>query len=271
MMLQHHSVGKGYDMLLCIDIGNTNLVFGVWDGQSWRARYRVRTVHDKMADEYAMMLKNLLHESGFELKTVSRVVIGSGVPQLKTVFQELFDRYLNIEPLFLGPGVKTGLSIRIDNPAELGADLVADAVAAYERFKTACIVVDFGTATTFSAVSAQGEFMGVAIAPGIEVAAEALSSHAAQLPEVNLSPPPKAIGTNTVHSMQSGLIFGFLGLVERLICCIREELGEDAEVIATGGHSRIFVPLTDVIEHVDLDLTLNGLRIIGDRNKGTSV
>jgi type III pantothenate kinase len=258
---------KDEEMLLCIDIGNTNLVFGVWDGKSWRARYRVRTVHDKMADEYAMMLKNLLHESGFELKTMTRVVIGSGVPQLKTVFQELFERYLDIEPLILGPGVKTGLSIRIDNPTELGADLVADAVAAYERFKRSCIVVDFGTATTFSAVSERGEFMGVAIAPGIEVAAEALSRHAAQLPEVNLAPPPRAIGTNTVHSMQSGLIFGFLGLVERLICCIGEELEEDAEIIATGGFSRIFVPLTDMIKYVDPDLTLNGLRIIGDRNR----
>jgi type III pantothenate kinase len=260
------SVEEGEDMLLCIDIGNTNLVFGVWDGDSWRARYRVRTVHDKMADEYAMMLKNLLHESGFELKTVTRVVIGSGVPQLKNVFQELFERYLGLSPLFLGPGVKTGLSIRIDNPAELGADLVADAVAAYERFKAACIIVDFGTATTFSTVSGRGEFLGVAIAPGIEVAADALSRQAAQLPEVNLAPPPRVIGTNTVHSMQAGLIYGFIGLVERLICCIREEIEEVAEVIATGGLSKIFVPLTNEISIVDPDLTLNGLRIIGDRN-----
>ncbi len=254
-------------MLLCIDIGNTNLVFGIWDGKTWQARYRVRTVHDKMADEYAMMFKNLLHNSGFELKSVSRVVIGSGVPQLKAVFQDLFIRYVGVKPLILGPGIKTGLSIRIDNPGELGADLVADAVAAYDRFKKACIVVDFGTATTFSAVSAKGEFLGVAIAPGIEVAAEALASHAAQLPEVSLTPPPNAIGTNTVHSMQSGLIYGFLGMVERLICCIREELGNDAEVIATGGLSKVFVPLTDSIEYVDDNLTLNGLRIIGERNR----
>ncbi len=258
---------EGRDMLLCIDIGNTNLVFGIWNGNTWQARYRVRTVHDKMADEYAMMLKNLLHESSFELKSVSRVVIGSGVPQLKSVFQDLFNRYIDVRPLILGPGIKTGISIRIDNPGELGADLVADAVAAYDRFKKACIVVDFGTATTFSVVSSKGEFLGVSIAPGIEVAAEALASHAAQLPEVSLVPPPSPIGTNTVHSMQSGLIYGFLGLVERLICCIREELDEDAEVIATGGLSNVFVPLTDVIEHVDPNLTLNGLRIIGDRNR----
>jgi type III pantothenate kinase len=253
-------------MLLCIDIGNTNLVFGVWDGNAWKARYRIRTVHDKTADEYAVMLKNLLNENKLQLKTVSHVVIGSGVPQLKSVFQDLFHRYIGVNPLILGPGIKTGISMRIDNPGELGADLVADSVAAYDLFKKACIVVDFGTATTFSVVSSKGEFLGVSIAPGIEVAAQALASNAAQLPEVNLVPPPKIIGTNTIHSMQSGLIYGFLGLVERLICCIREELDEAAEVIATGGLSSVFVPLTDTIEHVDPYLTLNGLRIIGDRN-----
>ena len=253
-------------MLLCIDIGNTNLVFGIWDGKNWLARYRIRTVHDKTADEYAVMLKNLLHGNNLVLNSVSRVVIGSGVPQLKSVFQDLFERYIDVKPLILGPGIKTGISMRIDNPGELGADLVADSVAAYDLFKKACIVVDFGTATTFSVVSSKGEFLGVSIAPGIEVAATALARNAAQLPEVNLVPPPRIIGTNTVHSMQSGLMYGFLGLVERLICCIQEELDEEAEVIATGGLSSIFVPLTNTIEHVDPYLTLNGLRIIGDRN-----
>ncbi len=255
-------------MLLCIDIGNTNLVFGMWDGEQWRARFRVRTVHNKMADEWAMMLRNLLNESGLELKMVSRVIIGSGVPRLKTVFKELFNRYLKIQPLILGPGVKTGLSIRIDNPSELGADLVANAVAAYDRFGKACIVVDFGTATTFSAISMKGEFLGVSIAPGVEVAADALSSQAAQLPKISLVPPPKAIGTNTINSMQSGLIFGYIGLIERLICCIREELDKDSEVIATGGLSEVFVPLTEEIKHMDMDLTLNGLRLISERNVG---
>jgi len=254
-------------MLLCIDIGNTNLVFGIWDGETWQARYRIRTVHDKTADEYAVMLKNLLNENHLELKSVSRVVIGSGVPQLKSVFQDLFHRYIGVKPLILGPGFKTGISMRIDNPGELGADLVADSVAAYDMFKKACIVVDFGTATTFSVVSSKGEFLGVSIAPGIEVAAEALARNAAQLPEVNLVPPPKVIGKNTIHSMQSGLIYGFIGLVERIICCIREELDEDAEVIATGGLSDVFVPLTDTIRHVDPYLTLNGLRIIDERNR----
>ena len=204
-------------MLLCIDIGNTNLVFGIWDGNEWKARYRIRTVHDKTADEYAVMLKNLLNENRLKLKSVSHVVIGSGVPQLKTVFQDLFRRYIDVNPLILGPGIKTGISMRIDNPGELGADLVADSVAAYDLFKGACIVVDFGTATTFSVVSSKGEFLGVSIAPGIEVAAQALANNAAQLPEVNLVPPPKIIGTNTVHSMQSGIIYGYVELVDGLV------------------------------------------------------
>jgi len=255
-------------MLLCIDIGNTNLVFGVWDGNRWCARFRVRTVHDKMPDEYAILIKNLLAESSLKLDQITRVSLCSGVPRLKGVFQELFERYLGINPLILGPGVRTGLSIRIDNPAELGADLVADAVAAYDMFRSTCIVVDFGTATTFSAVSGKAEFLGVSIAPGIEVAADALAKRTAQLPRVALSPPPRAIGTNTIHSMQSGLIFGFLGLVERLITLIREELGERASVVATGGCANIFAPLTKMIDVVEPDLTLNGLRLISDKNRG---
>jgi len=255
-------------MLLCIDIGNTNLVFGLWDGGKWLDRWRVRTVRNKMPDEYAMLLKTLLAERGYALKDVGRVAIACVVPRLKTVFQELFLRYFGIEPLIIGPGVRTGLKIRIDNPVELGADLVADAVAAYSRLSTACIIVDFGTATTFSAVSKEGEFMGVAIAPGIEVAADALSSEAAQLPRINLVAPSKAIGTNTIHSMQSGLIYGYIGLVEGLIHRIREEIGGEASVIATGGLSKVFAPLTKEIEEIDTDLTLEGLRIIMERNTG---
>lgn len=253
-------------MLLCIDIGNTNLVFGLWKEGLWIDRWRVRTVQNKMADEYAMLLKTLLAEGGYSFGEISRVAIASVVPRLRSVFFELFNRYLGIEPLILGPGVRTGLKIRIDNPVELGADLVADAVAAYSRFQTACIIVDFGTATTFSAVSREGEFMGVSIAPGIEVAADALSSIAAQLPRINLVPPPAAVGTNTIHSMQSGLIFGYIGLVEGLICRIKEELGGEASVIATGGLSRVLSPLTDMIDETDTDLTLEGLRLIAERN-----
>ncbi len=253
-------------MLLCIDIGNTNMVIGLWNEGNWLAQWRVRTAHDKMPDEYAVLLKTLLRDRDYELENVTRVVIASVVPHLKTVFQDLFNSYLGVKPLILGPGVHTGISIRIDNPAELGADLVADAVAAYERLHTTCIIVDFGTATTFSAVSEDGEFLGVSIAPGIEVAAEALARQTAQLPHIRLIPPPKVIGKNTTHSMQSGLIFGYIGLVEGLIRRIRIELGGKAVVIATGGLSKVFAPLTDEITIIDQELTLEGLRIISERN-----
>lgn len=257
---------KEFGMLLCIDIGNTNLVLGLWDEEGWHGKWRVRTVRDKMPDEYAMLLGGLFEDHGCDFSSVGRVVIASVVPRLKDVFQQLCTRYMGVQPLIIGPGVKTGLSIRIDNPVELGADIVADAVAAYERIEGACVIVDFGTATTFSAVSAKGEFMGVSIAPGIEVAADALHRMTAQLPRVSLTPPPRAIGTNTIHSIQSGMIFGYIGLVERLIRCIRDELGGSAEAIATGGAANVIAPLTDEISQVDTELTLEGLRLIGERN-----
>jgi len=253
-------------MLLCIDIGNTNIVMGLWSNKEWLARWRVRTVRDKMPDEYRILLKALFNESGYDLKIVNRVVISSVVPQLKTGFLELFKNYLGIKPLILGPGIKTGLPIRTDNPIELGADLVANAVGAYNKLNTACIIVDFGTATTFSAVSERGEFMGVAIAPGLEVASDALSYKTAQLPRISLIPPSKVIGTNTIHSMQSGLVFGYIGLVEGLICRILRELGGNVKVIATGGLSKTIAPLTDKIDLFDTDLTIEGLRIIADKN-----
>ncbi len=253
-------------MLLCIDIGNTNIVLGLWDDSAWHTHWRVRTVRDQMPDEYAMLLKALLRDGGFEMTDITRVVLASVVPPLTTIFTEMFARYLGDTTLIVGPGVRTGLRIRIDNPVELGADLVANAVAAYDRFHTACIIVDFGTATTFSAVSPVGDFLGVAIAPGLGVAAEALSSRTAQLPRVSLFPPSAAIGKNTVHSMQSGLVFGYVGLVEGLIERIRSELGGTAQVVATGGLSEVLAPLSEQITVVDPWLTLEGLRLIAERN-----
>jgi type III pantothenate kinase len=253
-------------MLLCIDIGNTNIVLGLWENGEWLTHWRLRTVRDQMPDEYAILLKALLRDSGYDMATITRVVVASVVPPLTTVFTELFSRYLGAEPLVVGPGVRTGLRIRIDNPVELGADLVANAVAAYQRFRGACIIVDFGTATTFSAVSDEGDFLGVAIALGVGIASEALANRTAQLPRVSLVPPPAAIGKNTIHSMQSGLIFGYVGLVEGLIHRIRAELGGEAQVVATGGLSRVLAPLTDEINVVDPWLTLEGLRLISERN-----
>jgi type III pantothenate kinase len=255
-------------MLLCIDIGNTNVVLGLWKDGQWVAHWRVQTVRDRMMDEYAVLLRSLLREEGYDWTNVTHTVVASVVPPLTGVFSDLCSRYTPSPPVIVGAGVRTGLRIRIDNPIELGADLVADAMAAYERFHGACIIVDFGTATTFSAVSAQGDFLGVAIALGLGVAAEALASHTAQLPRVMLKAPASAIGKNTIHSMQSGLIFGYVGLIEGLIRRIRAELGGQATVIATGGLSSVVAPLTQEIDQIDPWLTLDGLRLIAERNVG---
>jgi type III pantothenate kinase len=254
-------------MLLCIDIGNTNVVVGACSDGQWTARFRLRTVLDKMPDEYAMLLKDLLLHNGIPLSAVDAVAIASVVPALSGVFTELCEGYLRQTPLVIGPGVRSGLKIRVDNPVELGADLVADAVAAYDRFKAACVVIDFGTATTFSAVSGSGEYLGVAIAPGLALAAGALSGRTAQLPTVSLTAPRSAIGKNTVHSMQAGLIYGYAGLVDGIIRRIREELGRESRVIATGGHARVIGPHCALIEEIDPWLTLEGVRIIHERNQ----
>jgi type III pantothenate kinase len=261
-------------MLLCVNVGNSNIVLGLWDGESWCAHWRVRTIRNQMPDEYAVLLKALLRDSGYEPEDITRIAIASVVPPLTTVFGELFERYLppegkrrqGAEPLWVGPDVHTGLRISIDNPHELGADLLADAVAAYHRFHSACIVVDFGTATTLSAVSGQGDFEGVSIAIGLGVAMEALAGSTAQLPRVSLVPSLRAIGKNTIQSMQSGLVLGHVGLVEGLIRRMRAELGGEAQVIATGGLSSIIAPLTPEINVLDPWLTLDGLRVISELN-----
>lgn len=254
-------------MLLCVDIGNTNIVLGVHDSRGWTARLRIRTVADKMPDEYAVLLKQLLADHGIAWVAINAVAIASVVPTLSVVFAELCETYLDQKPLLIGPGVRTGLRIRVDNPVELGADLVADSVAAYERFHSACIVIDFGTATTFSAISDAGEYLGVAIAPGLALAAGALSGRTAQLPAVSLTAPKSAIGKNTVHAMQAGLIYGYAGLVDGIIARIRTELGSTARVVATGGHARVIAPHCSLIQETDPWLTLEGVRIIYDRSQ----
>ena len=253
-------------MLLAIDIGNTNVLFGIHHAGQWVAHWRIRTVRDKMPDEYAVLFKEFLRDQGVQLTDIRQVILSSVVPPLTGVFRELCHRYVSHPPLVLGPGVRTGLNIRTDNPAEVGADLIANGVAAYDRFRDNCIVVDFGTATTFSAVAKPGEFLGVAIAPGLGLAADALAGRTAQLPRVYLEAPPAAIGKNTVHSMQSGLVFGYVGLTEGLIRRLRGELGGQARVIATGGLAEIIAPLTEQIEVVEPWLTLEGLRLIAERN-----
>lgn len=252
-------------MLLAIDIGNTNIVFGVHDGRAWARLWRIQTVRERMPDEYAVLFRDLLGEVGCRLESCDRAVLSSVVPQLKLGLAEMLAQRTGRAPLVLGPKTYRGIEIRTEHPDRIGSDLVADAVAAYHRFRSNCIVVDFGTATTFTAVAAPGHLLGVAIAAGVNVVADALVSRTAQLPHVELVPPPSVIGRNTVHAMQAGLILGQVSLVEGLIDRIRAELG-GARTVATGGLSAVIAPLTDRFDAVDPWLTLDGLRIIAELN-----
>jgi len=253
-------------MLLCIDIGNTNMKFGLFEGDRLRAHWRIATDRAKLSDEYAMLLLNLFASERLRTDDVTGCAISSVVPPLTPAFTEVARRYLKQEPIIVGPGVRTGLCIRTDQPAEVGADLIVSAVAARQMYGAPVIVIGFGTATTFGAVSAQGDYVGVAIGPGVGTGAEALFRFAAKLPQVELVKPPHAIGKNTIHSMQSGLIFGFAGLVEGLVKRMRAELGAHARVVATGGLAELIAAETDVIEIVEPDLTLIGLRLIYQMN-----
>jgi type III pantothenate kinase len=204
-------------MLLAIDVGNTNIAFGIYHQDCWTNHWRIRTVPDKMSDEYAVLFRDFLRDDDLQLSDIDRAILGSVVPPLTGTFSQMLERYTGQEPLVVGPGVRTGLRIRTENPAEVGADLVANAVAAYAHFHSNCIAVDFGTALTFTAVAEPGDLLGVAIAPGLPSAAAALSRNTAQLPRVQLIPPATAIGRNTVHSIQSGVVYGYIGLVEALV------------------------------------------------------
>ncbi len=254
-------------MLLAIDIGNTNLAFGIFEGEEMRATWSVATEIHKMADEYAVLLLNLLPHQGLSAGDIDHAIICSVVPPLEPVFEELVQRYFGISPLIVGPGVKTGVRICTDNPREVGADRVANAAAAHHLYGGPLIIIDFGTATTVDAVSKEGDYLGGAIAPGIGIAAEALFERAAKLPRIELVAPECAIGRNTVTSMQSGVIFGYTGLIESLVTRIRRELGGKARVIATGGLAHIIAKETGVVEEVNPHLTLVGLRLIHEMNR----
>ncbi len=254
-------------MLLAIDIGNTNIAFGVFDGETLRATWNVATDINKTADEYAVLLLNLLPREGLALSDIDHVSIACVVPPLLTIFEELSQRYFKIPPLIVGPGVKTGVSICTDNPREVGADRVVNTAAAHRLYGGPLIVIDFGTATTLDAVSKEGDYLGGAIAPGIGIAAEALFERASKLPRVELIPPQHAIGKNTVTTMQSGIIFGYVGLIEGLVTRIKQELGGEAYVVATGGLAEVIATETKVIDTVDMHLTLLGLRLIHELNR----
>ena len=255
-------------MLLCVDIGNTNIVMGLYDAERLRTHWRVSTDHQQMPDEYGMLLMSLLGHAGFEIGEIDGACMASVVPPLTDVFSEMLRRYVKVEPLIVDTGTRTGVAIRYDNPREVGADRVVNAAAGYRLYGGPACIVDFGTATTFDALSARGEYLGGAIAPGVYIAAEALFQRAAKLPRIDLQRPPNPIGSNTVDSMRSGILFGYVGLVEGMVSRFRGELGPDMRVIATGGLAPLIAAETDVIDFVNPWLTLEGLRMIYELNRG---
>jgi type III pantothenate kinase len=256
-------------MLLVMDVGNTNTVLGVYDGARLVAHWRLTTVRDRTVDEYGILARNLLSLASIEAAAIDGLIIASVVPPLNSVLEAMALHYFQRKPLFVEPGVKTGMPILYDNPQEVGADRIVNGVAAYERCRSAVIVVDFGTATTFDAISARGEYLGGAIAPGLNIAAEALFQRAARLPRVDIRKPPRVIGRNTTHSLQSGLFHGYLGLVTGIVSRMRDEMGEHpVRTLGTGGLSlTLQAELRGILDEVDPDLTLEGLRLIYDRNR----
>jgi type III pantothenate kinase len=254
-------------VLLAIDVGNTNTVLGVFEGARLLQSWRIETNHTRTGDEYGILVRQLFSLTAIDHGRVHAVAISSVVPPMAFTLRQMATRYFQVEPLFVGPGIKTGMPILYENPREVGADRVVNAVAAFEKWKSALIVVDFGTATTFDAVTPKGEYLGGAICPGVTISMEALFRAASKLPRVEFQRPPHVVGRNTVHSMQSGLVFGYVGLVDGLCARMAEELGTAPKVVATGGLASLIAGISTAISEVDDQLTLDGLRIIHERNR----
>ena len=255
-------------MLLVFDVGNTNMVLGIYEGKELKKYWRISTDKAKTSDEYGMLINNLFQYDNVDIKSIKDVIISSVVPNVMHSLENFCIKYFNKQPLVVGPGIKTGLNIKYDNPKQVGADRIVNAVAAIEKYKAPMIIIDFGTATTFCAISAKGDYLGGTIAPGIKISSEALFQRASKLPRVELLKPGMTICKNTVSAMQSGIIYGYVGLVDKIVKMMKEELGkEDVKVVATGGLSSLIASETNSIDCVDKFLTLEGLRIIYDKNK----
>jgi len=255
-------------MLLAIDIGNTSIAFGVFRGEKLQGTWHASSGIHRLPDEYAVLLSSLLSFKGIKRSDISQAILCSTVPPLVSIFQEVCQRYFGVNTLVVGAGTKTGVRICMDNPREVGADRVVNAAAAHHLYGGPVIVIDMGTATTFDVVSADGDYLGGAIAPGVGIASEALWVRTARLPRVELVRPKQAIGRNTVTAIQSGIVFGYLGLIEGIVVRMRRELSEETKVIATGGYANVIGPETPVIQEINPDLTLIGLRLIHELNIG---
>ncbi len=254
-------------MLLAVDVGNTQTVLGTWQGDTLEARWRTATQRALTADDLAVLLDGLLSLNGVSRTDLDAMAVSSTVPSLVPEWTALGERHLGTEPLVVGPGTRTGMPVLFDNPREVGPDRIVNAVAAHARHGGPCIVVDFGTSTNFDAVSSQGEFVGGVLAPGIEVSMEALWARAARLTKVDLVAPRTAIGRSTVTALQSGAVFGFAGQVDGIVRRMRAELGENAVTIATGGLAELILPHAETLDGHEPDLTLEGLRLVYERNR----
>ncbi len=255
-------------MLLAIDLGNTNIKYGVFDGEKLVASFRVSSRISRTADEYGSVLVGLLSDRGIKKGDIDGIIFSSVIPALNYTICHMCEYFFGISPLIVGPGIKTGLNIKADNPREVGADIIVNSVSAYNKYGGSIVVIDFGTATTFDIIGEKGELLGVVISPGIKTSLEGLATKTAQLPMVELDAPKTVIGKNTKHCMQAGIIFGFSGLVENIIKKIKKELKIDSvKVVATGGLGEIIAKETSSISLVDRTLTLDGLRILYELNK----
>lgn len=255
------------EKLVAVDIGNTSVNIGIFEGEQLLANWHLGSVAQRMADEYASLLLGLLQYADIQAGELNRVIMCSVVPPLTTTFEEVFKTYFKATPLVVGAGIKSGVKIRMDNPREVGADRIVNAAAARVLYPGACIIVDMGTATTFDTLSESGEYIGGAIAPGIATSAQAIVEKTSKLPKIEIIHPAKAIGSNTVSAMQSGVYFGYIGLVEELVRRIQADLGQKARVVATGGYASLIAEGSRIFDIVRPDLTLQGLRFIYQMNK----